>query len=366
MAGVSTPARKTESVQLCPECRTSKRRPVAPGRKLCPQHLENKRENQKTRRQRAKLSANAQQRSRTPNSRVQSSNALSSTEQVIPALPTLQQADDVLNRPHQNHIPSSSPVIGPQQFQTYMHGHSHSTLVGPVQSMPGGHNLLPAPNNSGHLGPEQTTPSPQQPAGAPTLEESLTAESPVLSLLEPAPPWGDSGYRTGALMSYWPKDLILSAPGGSVMSAHLPDMVNGSVSAMGQQYPQIGASQPLPLPTREPSMNPASEWIAENTFGMNEVINSYGNKNSSVSPFGENTISEYDFTMNAGHAMAATVHPHIRYSMAPPQSPQLGTPVLANMPLHQSPAETVAFEQFGEGQASEMPSLPTEQDWALF
>jgi len=159
MAEVPAPTAQPEPVQLCPECRTSNRRPVAPGRRLCQPHRNNKRENQKTHRQRAKMRYDAGQALHVPNNRVhQRGDAPASFGDAIRA--SLSRADYAMIRPP--HPPSplaASAVIGPRQFQAYIHERAperaHAALVSPIDRMPAMPTLHLTPNTSSDVGPEQ-------------------------------------------------------------------------------------------------------------------------------------------------------------------------------------------------------------------
>jgi len=368
MAEVSAPTvprAHLEPVQLCPECRTSNRRPVAPGRRLCQPHLDNKRENQKTRRQRAKMRYDAGQALHVPNNRVhQKADAPASIEDAA----SLSYA---MNRPP--HPPSplaASAVIGPQQFQAYIHERAHESaraaLVVPIE-MPGLHMPHPGPNTSWGLGPEQDVSWPRHPtAHDPLWERSLGAAFQSLPLLEPTPMRDDSGYSTVAPWTLGPQNPALFTPGGNFIPPvkDVPAEPGSSILvAQDRSYPDCNLRRPA-VCYRSDSMPP--------TTGGNRVD--------------ENTIPGYDFTIEAGNIMAVPEYPEfgapiphpdnilmlhmltvsIGNSLEPPQVLHMDA-VFTNSALNQSPpivGETVPldlFHQFGEGQdSSHFSILATE------
>ncbi|KAF8427065.1 hypothetical protein EV426DRAFT_572415 [Tirmania nivea] len=400
---VSRATALVELVQLCPECRTSYRRPVAPGRKLCQLHLDNKRENQKTRRQRAKMRRDAEPALKPEKDRFyQRGDAPARAEESTPALPAVPRSDYAQNPPAGNPFPTSYPAIGPQQFRRYMHEHMHGTRGPPaalIQGMPAPQVLHAVPNN--HMQHQLDIPWPQQSASySRTWEDEIAQVLPSVSISPLTPAGDDSGYATGA---YRPKELTSPTPDGTFSPPGGPNLVadlsyallaaqdtaypganlgypidlhptglavRGNMTppfgsgldprlmSMPPQYPHFAAAQPANLPTSESGIRTSPEYIAGNILEVGHPMAAPLNSQFCAPHLStENIVAPFDLGAYAGYPM---------------QDQHLSVPVSPNVHLGQpSPMkdENVLLDPLGENQAqgsAGMPILATEQALALF
>jgi len=207
-------------VLLCPACRTSNRRPVAPGRSLCQPHLDSKRANQNFRRQQAKMRRDAekalgkQNNNACPGSHAPTSTPGQFTQQLIPGPPAVQSSEQGWNRQPANAIMARTPVYEAQDFRTYMQRRTHGLPASPAQRVPFTQVAHPV-SNPVHLQ--------QGMVGLlhPTMHSPATPpQNSTASWVEPwSPPRGtrvnateDSGYHTATLGLHFPQHYTAGTP----------------------------------------------------------------------------------------------------------------------------------------------------------
>ena len=215
--GLETQA-TSEPVVLCPQCRTTIRRPVAPGRSLCQQHLERKRESQQTRRQRARARCDDEAAlNRETNRANQSSQALLGSHQPMQAAPRAQLANQALNPHPGSHSHALSPVFGDQQFQWYMSQQIYSSPIAPIQN--------PQASQGSSTWVPQLNPGtlPQSATHPPFWQGSVSARFPSPPPPEPALVGYDSGYYTAPFVPNGPLDPTRPSFSGDILPLDAPE-----------------------------------------------------------------------------------------------------------------------------------------------